>query len=404
VKPPLDKSEFVFDPQVVWLAHCSEGPVPSRATEAVEGFLDRERRPWALRWREDFLGLPERVKASVARLAGCAPEDVTLTATTSSALAAITQGWPWEPGDEVLLPLGEFPSNVWPWKALAPRGVRVREAPVWDGQRAGRDADRGRPPTVEADPEERLADAIGERTRVVSASWVRFQDGLKLDLARLARACRERGAALCVDGIQGFGTSPCAMGAWQADALATGAHKGLLAPQGVGVLVTTPSMRERLSPTGSWLSVEQGTDFTRPSTDHERAWLSTGERFEQGVPNLVGCAALEQSLRVIEEAGVDAIAAHVGELQRRLIDEISRTETWSAEAARLEPLRAAGRLGAILSLHHGGRGSGWLEELRKAGAGRGLYASVREGYLRIAFHGWHDEDDLRRVVDWIASV
>jgi selenocysteine lyase/cysteine desulfurase len=404
VKPPLDNSAFALDPNLVWLAHCAEGPVPWKASHAVEAFLDRERRPWALRWKEEFLGLPGRVKGSTARLAGCTPEDVTLTATTSSALATVAQGWPWRPDDEVVLPLGEFPSNIWPWKALAARGVRLREVSLWEGQRAGAEAGEGRPPELDDDPESRLAEAIGAQTRIVSVSWVRFQDGLKLDPARLARACRDRGAVLCVDGIQGLGTSPCDMGAWQADALATGGHKGLLAPQGLGVLVTAPAMRERLLPTGSWLSVEQGTDFSRPSTDHERAWLDTGERFEQGVPNLVGCAALAESLELIERAGVAAIAAHIAELQRRLIEALSRTDVWAAEAERLERLRAAGRIGAILSLHHRGRGEAWLEELRKAGAGRGLYASVREGYLRIAFHGWHDEDDLQRVVEWLASA
>ena len=28
---------------------------------------------------------------------------------------------------------------------------------------------------------------------------------------------------------------------------------------------------------------------------------------------------------------------------------------------------------------------------------RGIYTSVREGYLRIALHGWHDEADVARL-------
>jgi selenocysteine lyase/cysteine desulfurase len=404
VKPPLNRDEFALDPDVVWLAHCAEGPVPRAVSEAVETFMDREHRPWALRWKEDFLGLPERVKASAARLLGCEPEDVALTPTTSSGLAVVAQGWPWQDGDEVLAPLGEFPSNVWPWKALEARGVRLREVPLWDGHTAGTEAGESRPPSAPDSPEARLAEAIGPRTRVVSASWVRFQDGLKLDLGRLAEACRARGVALCVDGIQGAGTSPCDMSRSGAGVLATGGHKGLLAPQGLGVVAVRPRMRERLAPTGSWLSVEQGTDFARASTDHARAWLDTAERFEQGVPNLLGCAALEVSLTLIERAGVPAIAAHVDELQRQLLGELAGTDTWGAEARRLEELRAVGRLGAILSLHHGGRGDAWLEALRREGTSRGLYASVREGYLRIAFHGYHDGDDLDRVADWLAAA
>lgn len=401
---PLDKAAFALDPEIVWLAHCSEGPVPLAASEAVNAFMDRERRPWALRWKEDFLGLPERVKASAATLLGCAVEDVALTPTTSSGLAVVAQGWPWRAGDEVLLPLGEFPSNVWPWKALKHRGVTLREVPLWEGHRAGVRAEDSRPPSAGDDPESRLLDAIGPNTRIVTASWVRFQDGLKLDLVRLADGCRGRGVKLCVDGIQGAGTSPCDLVGSRAAALATGGHKGLLAPQGLGVVAVRPEMRQALSPTGSWLSVQQGTDFARASTDHDRSWLDTAERFEQGVPNLLGCAALEASLNLIAEAGVERIAAHVDRLQGQLLAALGRTEAWAGEAERLQTLRRAGRLGAILSLHHSGRGGEWLERIRKAGSARGLYASVREGYLRVAFHGYHDEEDLERVIDWLTAT
>lgn len=397
----FDKTSFAFDAGLVWLSHCSEGPVPLVASESAEEFLERERRPWALRWSEDFLGLPARVRRAFAALSGAGEDDVTLTATTSSGLVTVAQGWPWEPGDEVLLPLGEFPSNVWPWKALAARGVSVREVPLWDGHVAGAHALESTPPGAGVRPEERIVEAIGPATRVVSVSWVRFQDGLRVDLEPLARACRERGVALCVDAIQGLGTLPCAMNEWGVDALASGGHKGLLAPQGVGGLATSAAMRERLAPLGSWLSVEQGTDFARASTDHDREWLTGGERLEQGVPNLLGCAACAPALEMIVEAGPARIAAHVDALQERLLDALGQNADWRDEAARLDSLRQAGRLGSILSLHHGGRGHGFLEELRVAGARDGIYASVREGYLRIALHGWHDGSDVDRIARWL---
>jgi hypothetical protein len=44
-----------------------------------------------------------------------------------------------------------------------------------------------------------------------------------------------------------------------------------------------------------------------------------------------------------------------------------------------------------------------LQELLHRGFRRGVYGSVREGYLRVAFHGWHQEADVHRVVDWLKS-
>jgi hypothetical protein len=32
-----------------------------------------------------------------------------------------------------------------------------------------------------------------------------------------------------------------------------------------------------------------------------------------------------------------------------------------------------------------------------------VYGSLREGYLRVAFHGWHEAADVHRIVDWLKS-
>ncbi|MDH3285948.1 MAG: aminotransferase class V-fold PLP-dependent enzyme, partial [Acidobacteriota bacterium] len=237
----LDRNDFDIDDDLLWVMHCSEGLVPRPAAEAARRFLEKETRPWRVRWEEDFTGIPARLREEAASLLGAVPEDITLTATTSSGLITVAQGLSWREGDEVLLPLGEFPSNIWPWIALASRGVAVRQQPLWEGHRAGADAWRSTAPPPDADPEGALLDAIGPRTRVVSASWVRFQDGLRLDLARLARGCNERGVHLVVDGIQGAGTWPVAMERFAA--FAAGGHKGLLAPQGLGILWTDPGFR-----------------------------------------------------------------------------------------------------------------------------------------------------------------
>lgn len=404
--PCLPRHAFELDPAVLWVMHCAEGPVPRRAAEEVAAMMVKELRPWAMRWKEDFLGLPARVRRAGAAVLGCAADDLTIVPTTSSGLITIAQGLPWERGDEIVVPRGEFPSNVWPWRALATRGVVVREVPLWDGHRAGTEAWESAPPSAataagEA-PEDRLAAAIGPRTRLLAASWVRFQDGLRLDLERLGAACRARGAALVVDGIQGAGTLVPDLR--HVDAFATGGHKGLCAPQGLGLLWTAPSFRARITPPGGWLSVEDATRFERPSTDFARAFLADGTALEHGVPNLVGAAALAAALETLAQAGVAKIAAHVAALQRALLDRLVAAPAWAPDAARLRALLDAGLLGSILALHHGGRGAAGLDAFLRRGFAAGIHASVREGYLRIALHGWHDAADIARLAAWLRDA
>ena len=397
--PPLAASLFELDPDVTWIMHCAEAPVPRAAADAIRRVLADEVHPWALSLR-DWLGAPDRVRAAAATLLGGAPADYTLTGSTSSALAVVAQTFPWERGDEILLPLGEFPSNYWPWRALEPRGVTVREVPLWPGHRAGRSALASTPPPPGVDPEAALLAAMGPKTRLLALSWVRFQDGLRLDLGRLTAACSGR-VPLVVDGIQGAGTLPVDVG--PLDAFATAVHKGLCAPQGVGLLYTAPAFRARLHPRGSWLSVEDGADFTRPNTDFERAWLADGRRFEEGGHSNLLLAPLEASLRALAAATPARIAAHVDQLQGQLLDAL-RSTSWAPEAERLAALRRERRLSSILGLHHGGRGAGFLRDLLRAGEARRIHASAREGYLRVALHGWHDEAALARVRDWLAAA
>lgn len=398
---PLNPALFHLDPQLTWVMHCAEGPVPRAALRAVRGFMFKELQPWKVDFRTDMVGLPASVRREAARILGAEADDISLVATTSEGLQRVAMGFPWQAGDEVLAPLGEFPSNAWPWMAQAPRGVAFREVPLWEGHRAGAEALDSAPPTVEADPETRILAALSPSTKVLTVSWVRFQDGLKLDLPRLASGCAERGVGLVVDAIQGLGTCvvPPLTGI---SALASGGHKGLLAPQGLGLLWTDPAFRASLIPGGSWLSVEGATDFSRPNTDFNRAWLANGERLEAGVPNLVGCAAFGESLKALSNAGIGAIETHIQGLQHRLLSRLEGS-AWGEEAARLMALLEGGRLGSLLAFHHRGRGVEALLAMLHKGMRQGVYASVREGYLRVAFHGFHTEADVDRVAAWMRN-
>ena len=399
ILPPLNPALLHVDSDHLWLMHCSEGPVPRALVREVRAFLHKELWPWEMRFREDCLGVPQALRLEAARIVGAEVADITLTPSTSSGLVTVAQGMRWSRGDEVLAPLGEFPSNIWPWKAMEARGERCRELPLWEGHRAGADAWASTPPRAGVDPETRLLAALAPATQVLAVSWVRFQDGLKLDLAALGAGCRAKGVRLVVDGIQGAGTVRADLAG--ASAFACGGHKGLLGPQGQGFLWTDPAFRQELIPSGSWMSVEDGTAFERPSTDHQRAWLADGRRLEPGTLTLMACAGALESFKTVNEAGIAAIEAHVHHLQARFLEGLRAVPAWAAEAERLQELLAADRLGSILGLHHGGQGPEALQRVLEKGLRRGIYASVREGYLRVAFHGWHEEADVERVLDWL---
>jgi cysteine desulfurase / selenocysteine lyase len=398
---PFEQGFFDLDQDVVWVAHCAVGPLPRAAAAAAAAMLAGRTRPWAAD-EGTWLELPARVRVAAARLVGGAADDISLVGSTSAGLAAIAQTIDWREGDEVLAPLGEFPSNIWPWKALAGRGVSFREVPLWAGHEAGASAWSSTPPPAACNPEARLLEALGPRTRVLTVSWVRFQDGLALDLGRLAEGCAARRVPLVVDGIQGAGTLPLQLDG--VGAFVTGTHKGLLGPGGCGLLWTNAALRQQLAPLGSWLSVEEGSSFARPSTDHQRAWLQDGRKLElSGQNNAADLAGLEASLALIAATRPERLQAHIAALQEELLAALGGT-LWGAEAQRLAALARRRRPSSIVALHHGGRGAAFLRDLCALGERQGIYSTVREGYLRLALHGWHTSADVERLARWLASA
>lgn len=395
ITPPMSRGLFDFPHEVLWLSHCKDGPLPRASAKAITTLLDTELRPWDLRWNEDFLDIQRKLREVGATLLGAEAKDISLMTCTSVGLEAVALGFPWEQGDEVLIPVGEFPSNRLPWLALASRGIRCTEVELWPDQSANPAVS----PYAGIEPEQRLLEAITPRTRLVSVSWVRFQDGIRLDLEKLGRGCRARGVHLVVDGIQGAGTvMPSLEGV---SAFATGGHKGLLGTQGQGLLWTESTFRQLLIPLGTWLSAPE--DFSQAGTQAatDALWANDGRRLEAGSPSILACAALATSIQLlIDSGGAAAIQRHVVGLQRQLLAKLAQSPWWAAEAERLSRLVDAGRVGPTLSFR---MPDDLAERLLSQGAAKGISASTREGYLRIALHGWHAIEDVERCAAWLCS-
>jgi len=75
----------------------------------------------------------------------------------------------------------------------------------------------------------------GAPCAAAAAMWVNNETGIVNDVATLGAACRARGVAFHVDGVQAVGRMPISVGELPIDTLALSAHK-LHGPKGVGAL------------------------------------------------------------------------------------------------------------------------------------------------------------------------
>lgn len=373
---------------LVYLNHASIGPMPAAAAERVYQLARTVAATGDRRWPERN-DANEAVRVQAARLLGARhPHEVAFTGNTSEALSALAWGFDWQAGDSVVGAAPEFPSNVYPWLSLAPLGVEYRPVAERDGRV----------------PVEDLLAAAAERTRMVAISWVQYASGYRIDLARLAAGCRERGILLVVDVIQGAGALALDVDALGLDAVALASHKWLLGPEGVGLLYVSDRVVERFrSPRQGWRSVAGRFEWGAIDPTPAEGAL----RFEAGTLNVYGIHALGASLEML-------LGATEGDGTKQAIE---------ARVLALTDRAAAGleRLGFELAVARSPHGEGGAptetsgivagrhpertaEELSDALAERGIVTSYRAGRLRLSPHVYNTEDEIDRTLDVLSSL
>ncbi|PKQ15039.1 MAG: cysteine desulfurase [Actinobacteria bacterium HGW-Actinobacteria-7] len=227
------------------------------------------------------------------------------------------------PGDRVVACSMEHNAVARPLNALAARGVEVV---VVDADEAG---------VVDADEVEAVV-AAG-RTRAVVCQHAGNVTGAIQPIPDLGDIAHANGALLLVDGAQAGGHLPVDLGRLGADAWACSGHKGLLGPQGVGVLYLAPTCEpaELVSGgTGGGSSEDPLQPLARP------------ERYEAGTPNTPGILGLGASVRFLSEHA-EELRSHEAVLVRQLHEGILDLDGFSV----LGPSLGAPRVPIVSVVH-----------------------------------------------------
>lgn len=130
--------------------------------------------------------------------------------------------------------------------------------------------------------------------------------GMIQPIKELSSSLRSAGVPLCVDAAQAAGHFPFSMKELGADAICMPAHKGLLGPQGLGLLCLTPDFADRIDPL-----ISGGTGSISDSLEIPRFYP---DRLEAGTLNLPGIIGLKATL---DTADFDAVRMHEQQLMTR---------------------------------------------------------------------------------------
>jgi len=368
---PLARAAFALAPGLAYLNHAAAGVLPVATRDALHAMVDDHAARGVLGTWPREASLPA-YRRRVASFVGGREDEIALLRNTGDGATVIAQGLDLQPGDEIVTGANEFGANALPWLVLRERGVHVTLI----------DAPRERmTPDV-------LRRAMTPRTKLVTVSWVTFDDGYRHDLAALAEVAHAGGALFVVDAIQGLGAFPLDVVATNVDAIYAGGAKWLMALQGVSFLWLRASLLDRITlRLPGWRSARDMWNFL----DYAQPPVGDASRYEGGTVNVIGALSLATSIDVLESAGIERIATHVLALTDRLADGL-RSRGWAVLTDRSSD---AVKSGIVTFTRAGVDPVALGKRLNEAN----IVTTFRASGIRVSPHGHNTADDIDALIE-----
>jgi selenocysteine lyase/cysteine desulfurase len=371
------RQEWYEFEEATYLNLAGQSPMPKVSLKAVQAALEGKKFPQQ-KPDSTFFEVPGRIRAGLAQLIGAKAEEIAITSGASAGAAAVAQALQWKPGDEVITATSEFPLQYTTWKPMEEReGLKLKVV-----------APRERFITAED-----LIAAMTPRTRVVSVSHVRYNDGSMLDAAKVAKACHAQGALLLLDVSQSCGAVPMNVNELGADFLIGAGYKWLLGPFGTGFFWVKQEHLAMVRPAPfNWMAVTGSDNFAalnfedpKPAANAKR-W-DAAEWASYYNFNLV---AMDTSVDFVVRMGAETVAAHNHKLIDLLFARLPKDRCVVAS-----PLDAAhrGPYGCFAARTRK-KTTELYEKLRK----ENVVVSLRDGSIRVSPHLYNTERDIDRLI------
>ncbi|MFB6449903.1 aminotransferase class V-fold PLP-dependent enzyme [Bradyrhizobium tunisiense] len=364
------RKEFPAVERITYLDSGFQAPLARPVKAAIDLFL-REGLETAGP-KSVWLDRVEQTREKLARFLGVTGDEVAFTKNTSESMNIAANALPLRAGDKVLMIHGDHPNNAYAFLNLRRKGVTVDFAPMTE--------------VVNADS---LRPHIGEKTRAISMSQVTFHAGHRFDVESVGALCAEKGLYFVVDVMQAIGVAPIDARAMRATFIGSGSHKGLLVPQGLGLLVWDKS-RTELAPAylaAAGLAEVPADLIARPD---KLELAASARRFELGNFNLPAIHALGASLDMIEALGVQNIQNHCLDLGDHLIAGLD-----ALDIRLVGPRERRHRAPHIYVIAL--PAAEWLGHFEE----NGIRVSPERDGIRVSFGMFNDFADVDRLIDVI---
>lgn len=372
------RQEWFEIEDATYLNLAGQSPMPKVSHRAVQTALDWKKNPHHMP-DSAYFEVPNRIRASIAKLIGAKREEIALTTGASTGMFAVAYGLSWKPGDQVITAKGEFPLQYATWRPMEEReGIVLKVI-----------SPRG--PFLSADD---LIASMTSKTRLISISMVRFDNGSLLDAKRVAAACHAQGALLLLDVSQCCGGMALNVTELGADFMVCAGYKWLLSPYGTGFFwAKSEHIATMRSGPYYWAAAEGAHKFHALASDNPKP-VPGARRWDMAeTSNYFNFVAMDASVEFVLQAGPETVYAHNSKLIDFMYQRLPKDRcvaTSPIDSAQRGPYgcfaaRAPEKTAAL------------YEKLRK----ENIITSLREGNIRVSPHLYNTERDIDRLISVI---
>ena len=227
-------------------------------------------------------------------------EEIIFTRNTTDSINTIVFGYflnNLDSGDEIILSSSEHASNILPWLILSiKKNVKVVFVDSVNEKLNIND----------------LVSKINSKTKVISLAQVTNVSGDVRDIKKITSIAHKYGILVVVDAAQSAPHMKIDVSDMDADFLAFSAHK-MCGPTGLGVLYGKSELLNKMIP------YSYGGGMNETYDENKLKLLPLPYRFEAGSPNLSAIVGFSETIKFLNEIGMDNIQRHVKYLRRYLV-------------------------------------------------------------------------------------
>ena len=371
-------ARFPIAREKIFLSHAAVTALPHCAAQAMADYAyssckDHQEFP-------EFMKTMAETRQLSANLIGAEASEVALLGPTSLGLSLFAKGISWEPEDEVICYMDDYPANVYPWMELERIGVKVKYL---------------KPDELGVITPELIESNLSGKTRLVALASCNYLSGYRIDIDSIGKMLGQKNILFALDGIQTCGAFPTSVE--HVDFMSADAHKWLLGPMAMGIVYVKQKNFDLLRPAllGAWNV--RSPDYI---TQEEISFHNSARRYEPGVLNASGIVGLKAVLEMIQKIGIDSISERLLEIKSILVKGLESL------GYKIHGPKNGKNASSITTFSHQSKKSSQIfANLNNAG----IIASCRknrqgEELLRFSPHFYNTEREINQSLDILAQL